>query len=254
MTPLLEHEGYSRFIDILLLAVEEATATPIYNAGSTTLARSDLWKGFASDSCYYIQRGTAMRGETRVDAQRDPPPDLVVEIDMTHSTLAKLTLYAQFGVAEIWRYDDGRLEILTLEGDGYHPASQSRVVPSGSPLLAGSLSADCSFGRTSPGRTGGFGHPGLADELLLVKSVQPGNQAPCVCIQRKSAAWSVAHSRNVRAGAVVTASSVEVSGSGSFTILAQALRAPSRRAESSTPSGRAANRSGTALRAVPARP
>jgi Uma2 family endonuclease len=94
MTPLLEHEGYSRFVDILLLAVEEATATPIYNAGSTTFARSDLLKGFGSDSCYYIQHGAMLRGKTRVDAQRDPPPDLVVEIDVTHSTLAKLTLYA----------------------------------------------------------------------------------------------------------------------------------------------------------------
>jgi hypothetical protein len=62
-------------------------------------------------------------------AQRDLPPDLVVEIHMTHSTLAKLTLYAQFGVPEVWRHDDGRMEILTLEGDRYRPASQSRVAP-----------------------------------------------------------------------------------------------------------------------------
>ena len=129
MTPLLEHEGYSRFIDMLLLAVEEATGIPIYNAGSTTFSRSDLRKGFESDSCYFIQHGAVMRGKTRVDAERDPPPDLVVEIDMTHSTLAKLTLYAQFGVPEIWRYDDGRMEILMLEGDDYRPAPQSRVVP-----------------------------------------------------------------------------------------------------------------------------
>ncbi len=129
MTPLLEHEGYCRFIDILLLAVEEMTATPIYNAGSTTFARPDLQKGFESDSCYYIQHGAAMRGKTRVDALRDPPPDLVVEIDMTHSTLAKLALYAQFGVPEIWRYADGRMEILTREGDGYRPVPQSRVAP-----------------------------------------------------------------------------------------------------------------------------
>jgi Uma2 family endonuclease len=129
VTPLLEHEGSSRFIDILLLAVEEATGIPIYNAGSTTFAREDLQKGFESDSCYYIHHGAAMRGKTRVDAQRDPPPDLVVEIDMTHSTLAKLTLYAQFAVPEVWRYDDGRMEILSLEGDGYHQVPQSRVVP-----------------------------------------------------------------------------------------------------------------------------
>lgn len=73
--------------------------------------------------------GAVVRGKTRVDPQRDPPPDLVVEIDMTHSTLAKLTLYAQFGVPEVWRYVDGRMEILTLEGDDYRPLPQSRVVP-----------------------------------------------------------------------------------------------------------------------------
>jgi Uma2 family endonuclease len=129
MAPLLEHEGYSRFLDILLLAVEEATGTPVYNAGSTTFARRDLQKGFESDSCYYIQHGAAMRGKTRIDPRSDPPPDLVVEIDMTHSTLAKLSLYAQFAVPEIWRYVNGRMEILTLEGEEYHPASQSRALP-----------------------------------------------------------------------------------------------------------------------------
>lgn len=129
VTPLLEHEGYSRFIDILLLAIEETTGVPMYNAGATTFTRSDLQKGFESDSCYYIQHGAAMRGKTRIDAQRDPPPDLVVEIDMTHSSLPKLALYAEFGVPEVWRYDNGRMEILTLGGDGYRPAVQSRVVP-----------------------------------------------------------------------------------------------------------------------------
>lgn len=129
VTPLLEHEGYSRFIDILLLAIEETTGVPMYNVGSTTFTRSDLQKGFESDSCYYIQHGPAMRGKTRVDARRDPPPDLVVEIDMTHSSLPKLALYAEFGVPEVWRYDNGRMEILTLEGAGYRSATQSRVVP-----------------------------------------------------------------------------------------------------------------------------
>jgi Uma2 family endonuclease len=36
-----------------------------------------------------------------------PPPDLVVEADLTSSSLDKLTIYASLGVAEVWRYAGG---------------------------------------------------------------------------------------------------------------------------------------------------
>jgi len=129
MTPLPDHEQYSRFIEFLLAVVEEETGTKVYNFGSTTFSREDLQKGFEADTCFYIAHASHVRGKPRLDLHTDPPPDLVVEIDITHPSLEKLPIYAQIGVPEVWRYAAGRMEILLLEGDAYRPAPQSRAVP-----------------------------------------------------------------------------------------------------------------------------
>ena len=41
----------------------------------------------------------------------DPPPDLVIEVDITRSSLDKLSIYAALRVPEVWRYTDGEVEI-----------------------------------------------------------------------------------------------------------------------------------------------
>ncbi|MBO0719619.1 MAG: Uma2 family endonuclease, partial [Blastocatellia bacterium] len=46
-----------------------------------------------------------------LDFRVDPPPDIVVEIDIHHSSVAKLPIYAALGVPEIWRYDGYTLKI-----------------------------------------------------------------------------------------------------------------------------------------------
>ena len=129
MTPLIEHESYSQFIGFLLAVVEEATGTKLYNYGSTTFSREDLQKGFEADTCFYIKNIDRVRGKARLDLHVDPPPDLVVEIDITHPSLNKLPIYAQIGVPEVWRYTAAGMEILLLSGDRYLPAQSSRAVP-----------------------------------------------------------------------------------------------------------------------------
>ena len=59
----------------------------------------------------------------------DPPPDLVIEIDITSPSFSKLPIYAQIGVPEVWRYDGERMTILVLEGSEYAETTESTVVP-----------------------------------------------------------------------------------------------------------------------------
>lgn len=54
-----------------------------------------------------------------VDLSQDPPPDLVVEIDITHTDIDKLALYARMGVLEFWRYDGRVWRIYELVDDKY---------------------------------------------------------------------------------------------------------------------------------------
>jgi Uma2 family endonuclease len=129
MSPLSDHEETNRAIALLvdlLLAEWEINAR---NLGSTTFRRQDAQRGFEPDSCFYVERAPAIRGKRHVDLRVDPAPDLVIEIDITHSSIDKLALFAALDVSEVWRYDAGRIGMLILESDGYAPTGVSRVLP-----------------------------------------------------------------------------------------------------------------------------
>jgi Uma2 family endonuclease len=129
VTPLPEHEEYGRLFEFVLAAAEEATGTKVYSFGSTTFSRDDLQQGFEAAACFYIQNGSRVRGKDRLDLHVDPPPDLVIGIDIAHPSLPKLPIYAKIGVPEVWRYVAGAMEILLLDGQHYNQASSSRALP-----------------------------------------------------------------------------------------------------------------------------
>src|SRR5262249_40127298 len=70
-----------------------------------------------------------VRGKEEIDLEVDPPPDLVIEIDITHPSLDKLPIYAAVGVPEVWRYDGQQLMILHLGKDAYQPSEKSTALP-----------------------------------------------------------------------------------------------------------------------------
>jgi Uma2 family endonuclease len=118
MTPLEEHENSSDLIgDFVKILVEESNLN-IKSLRSTTLKRSALAAGAEPDNCYYIANESAVRGKT-VDLNTDPPPDLVVEVDITHSDINKTALYAKLGIPEFWRYDGRVWQIYYLQADKY---------------------------------------------------------------------------------------------------------------------------------------
>ncbi len=129
MSPLPKHERYNRLIELLLSTSAVELGLEVYSLGSTTFRRADLDRGFEADSCFYIQNEAVVRGKDRIDGRADPPPDLVVEIEITHPSIPKLPIYAQFSVPEVWRYDGELLEILVLEGPEYIASTYSRAVP-----------------------------------------------------------------------------------------------------------------------------
>lgn len=129
-SPLPEHEKINRRIAQLVLAVTEELGIEAEDYGSTTFSREDLERGFEPDSCFYIQNEELVRGKDRIDLTVDPPPDLVIEIDITRPSLNKFSIYSQLGIPEIWRYDGERLEILALENDGYVEVNESIALPS----------------------------------------------------------------------------------------------------------------------------
>src|SRR3989442_11579850 len=94
-----------------------------------TITREKLQRGFEPDSCFYFKNEASMRGKKRLDLTEDPPPDLVVEIDITHPILNKLPLFAVVGIPELWRFDNERAEIYLLREGEYTKSDSSSALP-----------------------------------------------------------------------------------------------------------------------------
>ena len=128
MVPLEEHENPSDLIGVFIRTLVEESGWNIKSLASTTLKRSDLKKGAEPDKCYYIQNESLVRGRT-VNLNFDPPPDLVVEVDITHTDINKNALYADFGIPEFWRYDGEVLKIYQLQSGEYQEQAISPTFP-----------------------------------------------------------------------------------------------------------------------------
>lgn len=129
MTPLYEHEGRKTQIHNFIVVFADLFETQLRSAGSTTLRQQARQKGIEPDNCYYIQNASAIAGKRRIDLTLDPPPDLAIEIDITHSSLDKLQIYADLGVPELWRYEGDRLTFYGLQGGRYQEISHSVAFP-----------------------------------------------------------------------------------------------------------------------------
>jgi Uma2 family endonuclease len=88
-------------------------------------------KGAEPDSCYYLQNEPLVRSKQEIDLDNDPPPDLVLEIDITSGSLDKRPIYAAVGVPELWRYDGKKLEVFVLQpsSQDYQQVNQSPTLP-----------------------------------------------------------------------------------------------------------------------------
>jgi Uma2 family endonuclease len=137
MSPSSEHESISYYLGLLVALFAEETGTDVYGVGSTTFKRADVQRGFEPDACFYIQNEELIRGKARIDLDVDPPPDLVIEVDITSPSLDKLPIYAQMGVSEVWRYEGKDLSFLTLDNNEYSKVEESIVLP---PIAAQSAS------------------------------------------------------------------------------------------------------------------
>ncbi|MDF5729040.1 MAG: Uma2 family endonuclease [Rhizonema sp. PD38] len=125
MTPLMPHENSNRIIEGFVVALCEELGLEQRRSGSLTLTRDDLEKGGEPDSSYYIQNESIVRGKENIDLATDPPPDLVLEVEYSRSSVNKLTLYAAMGIPEFWRFTGSILRVYTLSDGRYNEVQTS---------------------------------------------------------------------------------------------------------------------------------
>ncbi|MBP0027675.1 Uma2 family endonuclease [Roseofilum sp. Guam] len=126
--PLEDHEFAAELIGVFIRVLVAAMGLKLKSMRSTTLARQDLDRGAEPDNAYYIQNQPQVAGR-RVDLQRDPPPDLVVEVDITHTDIDKNQLYGALGIPEFWRYNGQEWRIYQLQGTVYQECQRSPTFP-----------------------------------------------------------------------------------------------------------------------------
>lgn len=79
------------------------------------------------DYCFYIDNWQAVSGKQRIDWQQDPPPDLVIEIDVT--SYSDVQDYLPYRVPEVWFFKKQTLSIYQLQGADYQLQIHSRYFP-----------------------------------------------------------------------------------------------------------------------------
>jgi Uma2 family endonuclease len=129
VTPSKRHELDAATITRIVDIAAANLGVPIQSVGSTTYRRQDLHRGFEPDASFYIQNEARVRSRPEVDLSIDPPPDLILEMEMSRSALNKLSLFASMGILEVWRCDGQRVDISVLERGRYRASSASLALP-----------------------------------------------------------------------------------------------------------------------------
>jgi Uma2 family endonuclease len=126
--PLEEHEEPKGLLESFIEAIADELGIEVRKLGALTLSREDLARAVEPDSCFYIQNEALVRGR-KINLPDDPAPDLVIESDVTSSSVNKQTLYADLGVPELWRYTKDTLFVYAQVEGGYELREQSLAFP-----------------------------------------------------------------------------------------------------------------------------
>lgn len=129
MSPSSEHEAINDVMKALVNLLAEEMELDLRGFGSTTFRREDMARGSEPDSCFYIQNVERVAGVNKLDLSVHPPPDLVIEIDITSPSIQKFPFYAGLGIPEVWHHEGGTLRIFYLHNGSYTEAAESRALP-----------------------------------------------------------------------------------------------------------------------------
>lgn len=125
----VEHEEPNRTLALIVDIVAAELRVNVRRIGSNTCKREDLLKGFEPDSAFYVQNAASVRGKKRIDLRQDPPPDLVIEIDVTSPSVPRFPIFAAVGVPEVWRCRENVVQIFKLQDGSYEESEQSLALP-----------------------------------------------------------------------------------------------------------------------------
>lgn len=129
MSPKRLHEQITRLIDMVVTLLAFELGLNVDNCGAMTLRVESAQRGGEPDSCFYVAHEAAVRGVEEIDLKVHPPPDIVLEVDITSPSLDKFGLYLAARVPEVWRYDGTRMSFYVLREEKYETIPHSHCFP-----------------------------------------------------------------------------------------------------------------------------
>jgi Uma2 family endonuclease len=123
------HDMYSWFVDKLIWEFCESQGLNLGGYGKATWKLKRVAKGAEGDNSYYIANEQNVFRKRNISLEIDPPPDIVIEVDLITDSLRKLPIYAGLGVPEVWRYDGEVFHFHGLTGTVYAEMTESRCLP-----------------------------------------------------------------------------------------------------------------------------
>lgn len=130
-----KHESCSTLIERIVGLISLNARIRVLFYGSTTIGKKRTQRGVEPDACFYVQNADKVGTLVEIDFETDPPPDVVVEIDIHHESISKFPIYAALSVPEFWRYDGANFTIYLLQ-EGQYVASEASLAL---PLLTGDV-------------------------------------------------------------------------------------------------------------------
>ena len=93
--PRTEREVYSWHLGQLVAELTAAMGLEIIGFKSSTWPLREQATGKEADECFYIQNEAKVRNKLQIDLTVDPPPDLAIEVDLTHSSIDAISVYGE---------------------------------------------------------------------------------------------------------------------------------------------------------------
>lgn len=129
MSPLFLHESAAGILDWFVRALADEFNMPIRIGRSVTLRRRRVHRGLEPDNCYWLANASRLDGKKTLDLRIDPPPDLAIEVDITKSSVNRMSIYSALRVPEVWRVTQDDLSFHVLIKKHYESRTQSLAFP-----------------------------------------------------------------------------------------------------------------------------
>ena len=105
LTVSRRHDWLAEAIGRLVIAVADGMEIEWETAGQANFRSESVNVGVEADKTFYLrEHAVIMRGPVDIDLTTQPPPDLAVEVEVTHGADDSMRIYGRLGVPEVWRY------------------------------------------------------------------------------------------------------------------------------------------------------